>query len=186
MHIEDQVGAKRCGHRPGKEIVPTMEMVDRIKAAVDARTETSFIIMARTDAIASEGLERALARAISYVRAGADAIFAEAVTDLATYQNFAEVTEVPILANLTEFGVTPLFTLEELSGANVSIALYPLSAFRGMNKAAVTVFTAIRQEGTQANVVKIMQTREELYKVIDYHSFEQNLDRLFAERKETS
>ena len=184
MHIEDQVGAKRCGHRPRKEIVPAQEMVDRIKAAVDARTETAFVIVARTDSIAAEGLAKALARAVSYVEAGAEVIFAEAVTDLATYQQFADATKVPILANLTEFGLTPLFTLKELARANVAIALYPLSAFRAMNTAALAVFTAIRRDGTQASVVDTMQTREELYRVIDYHSFESKLDQLFSEKKQ--
>lgn len=183
MHLEDQVGFKRCGHRPGKEVVPVQEMVDRIKAAVDARTERNFVIIARTDAIAGEGLERALARAVLYVEAGADVIFAEAVTDLATYKHFSEATNVPILSNVTEFGVTPLFTLEELKQVNVSIALYPLSAFRAMSSAALAVFNAIRRDGTQAKVIDRMQTREELYKVIDYHSFEAKLDQLICGAK---
>ena len=183
MHIEDQVGAKRCGHRPGKELVSAGEMVDRIKAAVDARTDPDFIIMARTDALAVEGLQAAIDRAVDCVEAGADAIFPEAVTELAMYRQFAAAVKVPILANITEFGSTPLFTLEELRSANVSIALYPLSAFRAMNKAALNVYQTLRREGTQKNVVATMQTRTELYDYLDYHSFEQNLDQLFAKEK---
>ena len=179
-HIEDQVQAKRCGHRPNKQIVPTAEMVDRIKAAVDARTDPSFVIMARTDALASEGLEAALARAVACVEAGADMIFPEAVTELAQYTAFAERTRVPILANITEFGSTPLFTLEELRSANVSLALYPLSAFRAMNAAALNVYEHIRSDGTQKNVLPTMQTREELYDLLDYHAYERKLDELFA------
>jgi methylisocitrate lyase len=182
MHIEDQVGAKRCGHRPNKELVSRQEMADRIKAAVDARSDLSFVVMARTDALASEGLEKTLERACSYVEAGADMIFVEAATELRTYETFAEATGVPILANITEFGTTPLFTTKELAGAGVRIALYPLSAFRAMNKAAVNVFTAIRRHGTQASVVETMQTRKELYDVIRYHEFEEQLDRLFARK----
>jgi methylisocitrate lyase len=182
MHIEDQVGTKRCGHRPNKELVSVQEMADRIKAAVDARHDPGFVILARTDALASEGLEKAVERARSYVEAGADAIFVEAAKELSTYETFARVTGVPILANITEFGTTPLFTIKELAGAGVSIALYPLSAFRAMNKAALNVFTAIRRDGTQANVVETMQTRKELYEVIRYHEFEEKLDRLFAKK----
>lgn len=176
MHIEDQVGAKRCGHRPNKEIVSSQEMEDRIKAAVDGRTDANFTIMARTDAIANEGIERAIERAVAYVQAGADMIFPEAIGDLDTYKKFAEAVKVPILANITEFGKSPLFTVDELRGAGVSIVLYPLSAFRAMNKAAENVYTAIRRDGTQQNVVDTMQTREELYERIDYHRYEQALD----------
>jgi methylisocitrate lyase len=179
MHIEDQVGAKRCGHRPNKELVSSQEMADRIKAAVDARSDPSFVIIARTDALAKEGPEKALDRACSYVQAGADMIFVEAATELHIYRTFADATGVPILANITEFGTTPLFTIKELAGAGVSIALYPLSAFRAMNKAALNVFIAIRRDGTQASVVETMQTRKELYEVIRYHEFEEKLDRLF-------
>lgn len=179
MHIEDQVGAKRCGHRPNKAIVSTDEMIDRIKAAVDARTDENFVIMARTDALAVEGLERAIERAIAYVEAGADMLFPEAITDLPMYKQFADATNVPILANITEFGATPLFTTDELASVNVSLALYPLSAFRAMNKAAETVYTALRADGTQKNVIDIMQTRSELYERIDYHKFEDYLDNAF-------
>jgi methylisocitrate lyase len=182
MHIEDQVGTKRCGHRPNKELVSGEEMMDRIKAAVDARSDSSFIVMARTDALAKEGTEKALERACSYVQAGADMIFVEAATDLGTYRTFAQTTGVPILANITEFGRTPLFTKTELAEAGVRIALYPLSAFRAMNKAALRVFTAIRRDGTQSSVVETMQTREELYEVIRYLVFEEKLDRLFARK----
>lgn len=180
MHIEDQVGAKRCGHRPGKEIVTQAEMVDRIKAAVDARTDEQFLIMARTDALAVEGLEAALERAIACVEAGADMIFPEAMTELAMYQRFATAVKVPILANITEFGATPLFTVEELRGAGVGMVLYPLSAFRAMNKAAQTVYQHIRGDGTQRAVVDLMQTRDELYRSIGYYDYEQRLDALFA------
>lgn len=183
MHIEDQVGAKRCGHRPGKEIVPAEEMCDRIKAAVDARSDPSFVVMARTDALANEGLERAIERAVRYVEVGADMIFPEAITELAMYRRFAEATKVPILANITEFGKTPLFTVEELRSADVAIALYPLSAFRAMNKAALTVYETVRRESTQKNVVDMMQTRDELYEYLDYHSYERKLDELFARQK---
>ncbi len=183
MHIEDQVGAKRCGHRPGKEIVSQAEMVDRIKAAVDARTDPDFVIMARTDALAVEGLDKAIERAVACVEAGADMIFPEAMTELAMYRQFAAAVKVPILANITEFGSTPLFTVDELAGADVGIVLYPLSAFRAMNKAAQNVYTAIRRDGTQANVVDTMQTRMELYEAIGYHAFEQRLDALFAQNK---
>lgn len=183
MHIEDQVGAKRCGHRPGKEIVSQAEMVDRIKAAVDARTDPDFVIMARTDALAVEGLEKAIERAVACVEAGADMIFPEAMTELAMYRQFAAAVKVPVLANITEFGSTPLFTVDELAGADVGIVLYPLSAFRAMNKAAENVYTAIRRDGTQKNVVDTMQTRMELYEAIGYHAFEQRLDALFAKGK---
>lgn len=176
MHIEDQVGTKRCGHRPNKELVSEAEMVDRIKAAVDARTDNSFIIMARTDAIAGEGLDVALERAISYVEAGADMIFPEAITKLESYRTFAEVTKVPILANITEFGVTPNFTVEELRSADVAMALYPLSAFRAMNRAAERVYETIRRDGTQRAVLPDMQTREELYDRINYYEYERALD----------
>ncbi|MBE3025693.1 methylisocitrate lyase [Janthinobacterium sp. GW458P] len=183
LHIEDQVGAKRCGHRPGKEIVSKEEMVDRIKAAVDARTDPNFVIMARTDALAVDGLEAALERAIACVEAGADMIFPEAITDLDMYATFAKAVNVPILANITEFGATPLFTLDELRSAHVGLALYPLSAFRAMNKAAENVYQALRRDGTQKNVVDTMQTRMELYESINYHDFEQKLDALFAAQK---
>jgi methylisocitrate lyase len=183
MHIEDQVGAKRCGHRPNKEIVSKEEMVDRIRAAVDARTDDSFVIMARTDALAVEGLEQAVERAVACVEAGADMIFPEAMTTLDMYRQFAAAVKVPILANITEFGATPLFTVEELRGAGVGLVLYPLSAFRAMNKAAENVYKAIRRDGTQKNVVETMQTRMELYDVIGYHSYEQKLDELFAKGK---
>jgi methylisocitrate lyase len=182
LHIEDQVGAKRCGHRPNKEIVSKQEMVDRIKAAVDARTDPGFVIMARTDAMAVEGLDAALERAVACMEAGADMIFPEAVTELAIYKQFAAAVKVPVLANITEFGVTPLFTVEELRTADVGLVLYPLSAFRAMNKAAENVYTAIRRDGTQQNVVDTMQTRMELYDRINYHEFEQKLDALFAQR----
>ncbi len=183
MHIEDQVGAKRCGHRPGKELVPKEEMVDRIKAAVDAKTDPDFIVMARTDALAVEGLERAIERALACVEAGADAVFPEAMTELSMYRKFADAVKVPVLANITEFGATPLFTLDELRSAGVAIALYPLSAFRAMNAAALRVYNAIRKEGTQKNVVDLMQTRAELYEVPDYHAYERKLDQLFAKEK---
>jgi methylisocitrate lyase len=181
MHIEDQVLAKRCGHRPGKALVPQDEMVDRLKAALDARHDPSFLIMARTDALAVEGLPAALQRAQAYVEAGADSIFAEAVPDLAAYQAFSRAVGIPILANLTEFGQTPLFTLEELAGAGVSLALYPLSAFRAMSAAALQVYQTLRVEGTQKSVLPNMQTRDELYQVLDYHAYEQKLDRLFTQ-----
>ncbi len=183
MHIEDQVGAKRCGHRPGKEIVPVEEMCDRIKAAVDARQDPDFVVMARTDALASEGLERAIERAARYVRAGADMIFPEAMTELAMYRKFADAVNVPVLANITEFGQTPLFTTDELRSANVAIALYPLSAFRAMNKAALAVYQTVRSEGTQKNAVATMQTRDELYDFLDYHAYEHKLDELFTKEK---
>src|SRR4249919_1980966 len=180
MHIEDQVGAKRCGHRPGKELVSQDEMIDRIKAAVDARTDPEFAIMARTDALAVEGLQAAIDRASACVAAGADMIFPEAITDLAMYKAFAAAVKVPILANITEFGATPLFTLDELRGADVAIALYPLSPFRAMNKAALDVYQTLRRDGTQKAVVDGMQTRAELYDYLGYHAYEQKLDGLFA------
>ncbi|WP_435382047.1 methylisocitrate lyase [Crenobacter oryzisoli] len=183
VHIEDQVQAKRCGHRPNKAIVPQAEMVDRVKAAVDARRDDSFVIMARTDALAVEGLDAAIERAVACVEAGADMIFPEAMTDLAMYRRFAEAVKVPILANITEFGATPLFTTEELASANVGMVLYPLSAFRAMSQAALNVYGAIRRDGTQANVVDTMQTRAELYEHLGYHAYEQKLDALFADGK---
>jgi methylisocitrate lyase len=183
MHIEDQVGAKRCGHRPGKEIVSTEEMCDRIKAAVDARSDPSFVVMARTDALASEGLERAIERAQRYAEAGADMIFPEAMTELPMYRRFVDAVKVPMLANITEFGKTPLFTVEQLRSVDVSIVLYPLSAFRAMNQAALKVYQAVRRDGTQENVVGLMQTRDELYDYLDYHQYEQKLDELFARQK---
>ncbi|TAK40883.1 MAG: methylisocitrate lyase [Betaproteobacteria bacterium] len=185
MHLEDQVGAKRCGHRPGKELVPSPEMCDRIRAAVDARSDPGFVIMARTDALASEGLERAVERARAYVAAGADMIFPEAVTELAMYRQFADAVRVPVLANITEFGQTPLYTLDELRSARVAIALYPLSAFRAMNQAALNVYTATRRAGTQKDVLATMQTREALYDFLDYHAYEQKLDQLFARERPT-
>lgn len=183
MHIEDQVQAKRCGHRPNKEIVSQAEMVDRIKAAVDARIDKDFVIMARTDALAVEGLQSAVDRACACVEAGADMIFPEAMTELSMYKTFAAAVKVPVLANITEFGSTPLFTVEELRGADVSIVLYPLSAFRAMNKAALNVYQTVRREGTQKNVVDTMQTRAELYDYLDYHQYENKLDQLFAKEK---
>lgn len=183
MHIEDQVGAKRCGHRPNKAIVTQQEMVDRIKAAVDARTDSNFVIMARTDALAVEGLQAAIDRAGAYIEAGADMLFPEAITELSMYQQFSDSTKAPILANITEFGSTPLFTTDELASANVSLALYPLSAFRAMNKAAEAVYQTLRQEGTQQNVVDLMQTRQELYERINYHAFENYLDQSFQKAK---
>ena len=182
-HIEDQVQAKRCGHRPGKQIVPSEEMVDRIKAAVDARTDPSFVIMARTDALANEGLNAALDRAAACVEAGADMIFPEAVRELEQYRAFVERIRVPVLANLTEFGATPLFTLDELRTVNVGLALYPLSAFRAANAAALRVYEAIRRDGTQRAVVDTMQTRAELYDYLDYYSYEKKLDELFAKER---
>ncbi|MGD0913955.1 MAG: methylisocitrate lyase [Terracidiphilus sp.] len=183
VHIEDQVGAKRCGHRPGKELVPADEMCDRIKAAVDARTDAAFVIMARTDALANEGLEAAIARAQAYVAAGADMIFAEAVTELPMYTAFRKAVGVPILANITEFGQTPLWTREELAAAGVDIILYCCGAYRAMNAAALKVYEAIRTEGTQKSVVPLMQSRADLYKYLDYHAYEQKLDELFAKGK---
>jgi methylisocitrate lyase len=183
MHIEDQVQAKRCGHRPNKEIVSREEMVDRIKAAADARTDSNFVIMARTDALHVEGLQAAVDRACACVEAGADMIFPEAITELAMYRKFADAVKVPVLANITEFGQTPLFTVDELRAANVSLVLYPLSAFRAMNQAALNVYQAIRRDGTQKNVVDTMQTRADLYDFLDYHAYEQKLDQLFAKEK---
>ena len=183
LHIEDQAGAKRCGHRPNKQIVSRNEMVDRIKAAVDARDDSSFLIMARTDAIANEGVDAAIERAAAYVAAGADAVFPEAIADLEIYKKFASAINVPILANITEFGLTPMFTLSELATAGVSIVLYPLSAFRAMNKAAENVFETIRREGTQRNLLNTMQTREELYERINYYEYENALDK-FSETEE--
>jgi len=180
MHIEDQVGAKRCGHRPGKELVSKEEMADRIKAAVDARTDPGFVIMARTDALANEGLDSAVSRAITYVEAGADMIFPEAITDLPMYGKFADAVKVPILANITEFGKSPLFTVDELRAANVAMILYPLTAFRAMNKAALKVYENLRKTGTQKGSIADMQTREELYDIINYHSYEKKLDELFT------
>ncbi|WP_031301688.1 methylisocitrate lyase [Sphingobacterium paucimobilis] len=179
VHMEDQVGAKRCGHRPGKELVSSIEMCDRIKAAVDAKTDAHFVIGARTDAIASEGVDRAIERALAYKEAGADFIFAEAVLDLADYRSFVAATGLPILANITEFGQTPLFTVEQLREAGVSIVLYPLSAFRAANKAATQVYEHIRKDGGQQAVLQDMQTREELYRSIDYYAYENRLDNLF-------
>jgi methylisocitrate lyase len=184
VHVEDQVQAKRCGHRPGKAIVAATEMVDRIKAAVEARTDPGFVVMARTDALAVEGIDRAIDRAVACVEAGADMIFPEAVTDLAAYRRFADATRVPILANITEFGVTPLFTVAELAGAGAAIVLYPLSAFRAMNAAALAVYETLRRDGTQKPVVAAMQTRAELYDFLDYHAYEKKLDDLFAKDKE--
>src|SRR5210317_606449 len=183
IHIEDQVQSKRCGHRPNKAIVTQSEMVDRIKAAVDAKTDPNFIIMARTDALAVEGLSSAIDRACACVEAGADMIFPEAMTELSMYQEFSNAVKVPILANITEFGSTPLFTREELAGADVSLILYPLSAFRAMNKAALTVYESIRQDGTQQNVIELMQTRNELYEFLNYHAYEKKLDELFEQEK---
>jgi methylisocitrate lyase len=180
MHIEDQVGAKRCGHRPGKELVSREEMSDRIKAAVDARTDPGFVIMARTDALATEGLEKSMERARAYTEAGADMIFPEAIPSIEMYRKFADAVKVPILANITEFGKSPLFTVEELRSANVAMILYPLSAFRAMNKAALRVYNEIKKQGTQKGVTADMQTREELYDIINYHAYEKKLDELFT------
>ena len=183
VHIEDQVGTKRCGHRPGKEVVAAAEMVDRIKAAVDARTDAGFVIMARTDALAGEGLAAALDRCAAYVAAGADMIFAEAVTDLTMYAQFKAAVNAPILANITEFGQTPLYTAQELAAAGVDIVLYCCAAYRAMNAAALKVYQAIRTEGTQSNVVGLMQTRAELYEFLGYYAYEQKLDQLFETSK---
>ena len=183
VHIEDQVGAKRCGHRPGKELVPPAEMVDRVKAAVDARTDQNFVIMARTDALANEGLPAAIERAQAYVAAGADMIFAEAVTELPMFTQFRKAVGVPILANITEFGKTPLFTREELAGAGVDIILYCCAAYRAMNAAALKVYETIRAEGTQRNVILLMQSRADLYRYLDYHAYESKLDELFMKSK---
>ena len=182
LHIEDQIGAKRCGHRPNKAIVSKEEMVDRIRAAVDARTAPDFVIMARTDALAVEGLEAAIDRARAYVEAGADMLFPEAITELSMYRQFADAVQVPILANITEFGATPLFTTDELRSAHVAMALYPLSAFRAMNRAAEQVYNVLRQEGTQKSVIDIMQTRNELYESINYYQYEEKLDALYTKK----
>ncbi|MBI4191114.1 MAG: methylisocitrate lyase [Betaproteobacteria bacterium] len=184
MHIEDQVGAKRCGHRPGKELVTPGEMVDRIKAAVDAKTDPAFVVMARTDALAVEGFQAAIDRACACVEAGADMIFPEAMTELGMYKKFADAVKVPILANITEFGATPLFTVAELKSADVAMVLYPLSAFRAMNAAALKVFQAIRRDGTQKNALDTMQTRNELYDFLNYHAYEQKLDQRVAKGKQ--
>lgn len=183
LHIEDQVSAKRCGHRPNKAIVSLDEMVDRVKAAVDARTDSEFVIMARTDALAVEGLQSAIDRACACVEAGADIIFPEAITELGMYKQFVDAVKVPVLANITEFGSTPLFTVDELASADVSMVLYPLSAFRAMNQAALKVYETMRKEGTQKNVLDLMQTRMELYDHLGYHAFEQKLDQLFKGEK---
>lgn len=182
-HIEDQVGAKRCGHRPNKEIVSSDEMVDRVKAAADAKIDSNFFLIARTDAIAVQGVDAAIERALACVEAGADGIFPEASYDLPTYRRFVDAVKVPVLANLTEFGQTPLFSRDELASAGVAMQLYPLAAFRAMNKAAENVYTAIRRDGHQRNVVDTMQTREELYERIGYHEFERSLDQVLAKRK---
>ncbi len=182
-HIEDQVGAKRCGHRPGKEIVSCEEMVDRVRAAADAKTDPDFFLIARTDAIQAEGVDAAIERCQAYVEAGADGIFAEAAYDLPTYKRFVDALNVPVLANITEFGATPLFTRDELASVGVAMQLYPLSAFRAANKAAEAVYTSIRQNGHQKDVIDLMQTRMELYDRIGYHAFEQKLDALFAQKK---
>jgi len=184
VHIEDQVSAKRCGHRPGKEIIPVEEMVDRIKAAVDARTDPHFVLMARTDAFANEGLHAAIERCVAYVEAGADMIFAEAVTDLSMYSKFKEMVRVPILSNITEFGQTPLYTRDELAAVGVDMILYCCSAYRAMNAAALKVYKVIRAEGTQKSLLSVMQTRAELYEFLGYHEYEQRLDRLFAKAKQ--
>ena len=184
LHIEDQVQAKRCGHRPGKEIVSKQEMVDRIKAAVDARSDPQFVIMARTDALAVEGIDSALERAVACVEAGADMIFPEAMTELAMYRRFKDAVKVPILANITEFGHTPLYTRDELASVGVDIVLYCCSAYRAMNAAALATYQAIRRDGTQKNVLDRMQTRADLYRYLDYHAYEAKLDELFAEGKE--
>ncbi|WP_179402745.1 methylisocitrate lyase [Burkholderia guangdongensis] len=183
VHLEDQVGQKRCGHRPGKEVVPTEEMVDRVKAAVDARTDDQFVIMARTDAAAAEGIDAAIERAVAYVEAGADMIFPEAMKSLDDYKRFRAAVKVPILANLTEFGSTPLFTLDELRTADVDIALYCCGAYRAMNKAALNFYETLRRDGTQKAAVPTMQTRAELYDYLGYHAYEQKLDALFAQGK---
>jgi methylisocitrate lyase len=183
MHMEDQVSAKRCGHRPNKEIVSTEEMCDRIKAAVDGRTDGSFVIMARTDALANEGFDSVLERIQKYIEAGADMVFPEAVTELAMYKKIAGAVKVPILANITEFGKTPLFTLDELRSADVAMALYPVTAFRAMNKAALKVYETVRKSGTQKSVVADMQTRDELYDFLNYHSYESKLDELFSRKR---
>jgi methylisocitrate lyase len=183
MHIEDQVGAKRCGHRPGKELVSKEEMCDRLKAAVDARSDESFVIMARSDSLAGEGMESLIERSSAYVEAGADMLFPEAITSIEMYRKLADAVKVPVLANITEFGKTPLFTLDELRSANVALALYPLSAFRAMNKAALKVYQSVRKTGSQKDVVAQMQTRDELYDFLNYHSYEQKLDELFSRNR---
>ncbi len=184
MHLEDQVQAKRCGHRPGKELVSAQEMSDRIKAAVDARTDAGFVVMARTDAHAVEGQQAAIDRAVAYIAAGADMIFAEALTTLAEYREFTRALGVPVLANITEFGRTPLFTTTELADAGVRLVLYPLSAFRAMSRAAIEVYGAIRRDGGQKAVVDAMQTRADLYEVLGYHEYERKLDELFSRGRE--
>lgn len=183
VHIEDQIQAKRCGHRPNKSIVSQNEMVDRIKSAVDAKNDENFVIMARTDALAVEGLQSAIDRACACVEAGADMIFPEAINDLDTYKKFTKSVDVPVLANITEFGATPLFSLDELDSVDIAIALYPLSAFRAMNKAALNIYKGLREEGTQKNLIEQMQTREELYEFLDYHEYEKKLDQLFKKEK---
>ena len=183
VHMEDQVGQKRCGHRPGKDVVPTAEMVDRIKAAVDAKTDGDFVLMARTDAAAVEGIDSAIERAVAYVGAGADMIFPEAMKSLEDYRRFKAAVKVPILANLTEFGSTPFFTTEELRGAGVDIALYCCGAYRAMNKAALNFYETVRREGTQKNIIDTLQTRAELYDFLGYHAYEDKLDQLFAQKK---
>jgi methylisocitrate lyase len=183
VHIEDQVGQKRCGHRPGKEVVPKEEMVDRVKSAVDARTDPAFVIMARTDAAATEGIDVAIERACAYVEAGADMIFPEAMKTLEDYRRFKQAVKVPILANLTEFGTTPFFTTDELGDAGVDIALYCCGAYRAMNKAALNFYETVRREGTQKNIINTMQTREELYDFLGYHTYEDKLDALFSSKK---
>lgn len=183
VHMEDQVGQKRCGHRPGKEVVPADEMVDRVKAAVDARTDSSFVIMARTDAAAVEGIDAAIERAVAYVEAGADMIFPEAMKTLDDYRRFKQAVKVPILANLTEFGSTPFFTTDELRDANVDIALYCCGAYRAMNKAALHFYETVRREGTQKNIIDTLQTRAELYDFLGYHAYEDKLDALFTQKK---
>ncbi|MBT6602683.1 MAG: methylisocitrate lyase [Nitrosomonadales bacterium] len=184
VHIEDQIQAKRCGHRPNKSIVSQAEMVDRIKSAVDAKSDKNFVIMARTDALAVEGLQSSIDRTCACVEAGADMIFPEAINDLETYKKFTQAVDVPVLANITEFGATPLFSLDELDSVGIAIALYPLSAFRAMNKAALNVYKGLREEGTQKNLIEHMQTREELYEYLDYHEYEKKLDRLFKKEKD--
>ena len=183
LHIEDQVAQKRCGHRPNKELVSLKEMVDRIKAGVDAKIDPDFVVMARTDSHASEGQEMALKRAKAYVEAGADMIFAEAIHTLKEYEEFTKEIDVPVLANITEFGATPMFTVEELASVGISMVLYPLSGFRAMNKAALEVFEAIINKGSQSDTLPIMQTRMELYDMLDYHTYEEKLDKLFSEDK---
>ncbi len=184
MHIEDQVAAKRCGHRPGKAIVPAAEMVDRVKAAVDARTDAGFVVMARTDAIAVEGIDAAIERAVACVAAGADMVFPEAIYTLEQYHQFKQAVQVPILANITEFGQTPLFTTSELAGAGVDIVLYCCGAYRAMNKAALEVYRTIRRDGTQKAALPLMQTRAELYEFLDYHAYERKLDALFGQSQD--